>query len=738
MYTPNPYLRFASPHVVQCYEQDARFLDNVHDYIESGLTLGESILVFATPTHADALTLTGHVTSSPRYRMWDAEQMLTQFFSTPRVDSIRFHSVMGELCQQATTRGTGRIRIFSEMMALLWEKGATAAAMQLESLWNQLALRFPLSVVCAYPTHDVSERTVSFMAQLEGQHSGLLAKLEQRTAAWEVEVARRRELERRFHQRDDELTEFFEHAAECLHQVGADGIIMWANKAELTLLGYEPQEYMGRHISAFHVDPETIDDIMKRLTRGESLYNYPARLRCKDGSVKNVLIHSNVRWDEGTVSYTRCFTRDITELKTAEAELDRRVAERTRDLLDSQQKLRTLAAELSLAEGRVRKTLAGELHDYLAQLLVVARLKLAHITREGSGDGRLLPLIADADKVINEAITYTRSLMAELNPPILEFGLVMGLKWLVDKFKVHNLHVVLVVPETLNIKISETHTAILFQCTRELLMNVVKHAETNAATIALSYDEKTISLHVSDPGKGLGPTSVPTRRTTELGLTQFGLFSIRERMEALGGRFEMRSAPNKGTQSTLILPLSELGVVASVSPALESPREGSENACGTHKGSRVRVLLVEDHAMVREGLRGILQGYPDLQVIGEAVDGEDALVQTARLAPDVVVMDVNLPKLDGISATRGIKIAHPQTIVIGLSVHQASQVEAAFKEAGGAAYVTKDAAAVSLYEAIQQAVRTVPSADASRIATDLLQKSPLDAEHDPTASGTVQ
>jgi signal transduction histidine kinase len=438
------------------------------------------------------------------------------------------------------------------------------------------------------------------------------------------------------------------------------------------------------------------------------------------------------------VSYTRCFTRDITELKTAEAELDRRVAERTRDLLDSQQKLRTLAAELSLAEGRVRKTLAGELHDYLAQLLVVARLKLAHITREGSGDGRLLPLIADADKVINEAITYTRSLMAELNPPILEFGLVMGLKWLVDKFKVHNLHVGLVVPETLNIKISETHTAILFQCTRELLMNVVKHAETNAATIALSYDEKTISLHVSDPGKGLGPTSVPTRRTTELGLTQFGLFSIRERMEALGGRFEMRSAPNKGTQSTLILPLSELGVVASVSPALESPREGSENACGTHKGSRVRVLLVEDHAMVREGLRGILQGYPDLQVIGEAVDGEDAIVQTARLAPDVVVMDVNLPKLDGISATRGIKSAHPDTIVIGLSVHQASQVEAAFKEAGGAAYVTKDAAAVSLYEAIQQAVRTVPSADASRIATDLLQKFPLDAEHDPTASGTVQ
>ena len=109
--------------------------------------------------------------------------------------------------------------------------------------------------------------------------------------------------------------------------------------------------------------------------------------------------------------------------------------------------------------------------------------------------------------------------------------------------------------------------------------------------------------------------------------------------------------------------------------------------------------------MVREGLRGIFEGYSDFSVVGEAVDGEDAIVQTERLSPDVVVMDVNLPKLDGISTTKRIKAAFPKTIIIGLSVHQASQVEAGFREAGGSAYVTKDAAAVSLYEAIRQAVR---------------------------------
>lgn len=349
-------------------------------------------------------------------------------------------------------------------------------------------MRYPLSLVCTYPTQDASERTRSFMAQWEGEcdQSRLLTALQQKGAAWEVEVARRRELERHLGQRDAELADFFEQAAECLHQVGTEGIIIWANSSEMRMLGYEPHEYIGRHISAFHVDQDVIDDILTRLLRGEQLYNYPARLRCKDGSVRNVLIHSNVRWDEGRMSYTRCFTRDITEQKAIEAELDRRVADRTQELVDAQQKLRTLAADLSLAEGRVRKTLARELHDYLAQLLIVVRMKLAHISREARERDTLLPLIDDVDKVLDEAITYTRSLMAELNLPILEFELETGLKWLADKFKSHHLQVSVVVPDTLNVHLSETHTAFLFQCARELLMNVVKHAKTETAAIILT------------------------------------------------------------------------------------------------------------------------------------------------------------------------------------------------------------------------------------------------------------
>ena len=224
-------------------------------------------------------------------------------------------------------------------------------------------------------------------AQIDGEESAnILVALQHKTTALEAEVARRQGLEEHLRRREAELTDFFKNAVECLHQVGPDGAIIWANKAELTMLGYEDHEYIGHNIAEFHTDQAAIADILRRLLQGETLHNYPTRLRCKDGSVKDVLIDSNVRWDDGAFSYTRCFTRDITDRKRLEAELDRRVEDRTRELVESQRKLRKLAAELSLAEGRVRKTLSAELHDYLAQLLIVTRLKLGQAIHEAKKD----------------------------------------------------------------------------------------------------------------------------------------------------------------------------------------------------------------------------------------------------------------------------------------------------------------------------------------------------------------
>jgi PAS domain S-box-containing protein len=123
----------------------------------------------------------------------------------------------------------------------------------------------------------------------------------------------------------DELTDFFENAPVGLHWVGPDGTVLRVNQAELDLTGYTREEYVGRHISEFHDDPEIIEDILRRLVAHETLHNYEARLRCKDGSIKYVLISSNVRVDNGKFIHTRCFTRDITERRLAQKELEERV-----------------------------------------------------------------------------------------------------------------------------------------------------------------------------------------------------------------------------------------------------------------------------------------------------------------------------------------------------------------------------------------------------------------------------
>ncbi|MRG47916.1 PAS domain S-box protein [Chitinophaga sp. SYP-B3965] len=111
----------------------------------------------------------------------------------------------------------------------------------------------------------------------------------------------------------EELQDYVENAAIGLHWVDANGIIIWANQAELDMLGYEKEEYIGRHISEFHVQEDAINDILERLNKNETLQQYEASLRHKNGEVKTVHIHSNVFRVNGAFKHTRCFTIDITD-----------------------------------------------------------------------------------------------------------------------------------------------------------------------------------------------------------------------------------------------------------------------------------------------------------------------------------------------------------------------------------------------------------------------------------------
>jgi PAS domain S-box-containing protein len=147
-----------------------------------------------------------------------------------------------------------------------------------------------------------------------------------------LDITERKRLEAELRTSREELADFFENAAVPMHWVGPDGIILRANQAELDLLGYARDEYVGQHIGQFHAERASIDDILARLSRGETVDKYPAKLCAKDGTIRHVQISSNVQFCDGEFVHTRCVTVDV----TAQGKLDAALREserRFRDLL---------------------------------------------------------------------------------------------------------------------------------------------------------------------------------------------------------------------------------------------------------------------------------------------------------------------------------------------------------------------------------------------------------------------
>ncbi|MEX2494257.1 MAG: PAS domain S-box protein [Nitrospirales bacterium] len=416
---------------------------------------------------------------------------------------------------------------------------------------------------------------------------------------------------------------------------------------------------------------------------------------------------------EGTPSAVCGIATDITARKRAEQaiqelndSLEQRVADRTRDLLMYQENLRGMASELVVTEQRERRRLATELHDYLAQLLVVCRMKLAQATNDAQVPV-LKTKLEEIDIILSDSLTYARTLIAELSPSILyELGLVPALIWLGQQMERHGLQVRMQHPDQA-IQLPEDQAIFVFQAVRELLFNVIKHSGVTEATISLHYHAgMELKVVVQDAGKGFQSSLHPTDYTQP---GRFGLFSIRERTEALGGHFHIESAPGQGTRASLVITpylntqqiLPNREIKESLGPLPHTPP-------GKSMKKDIRILLVDDHAMIREGIRTLLENHVDFSIVGEAKNGEEALEVTNLVHPDVVIMDVNMPKLNGIETTKVLTREHPSIKVIGLSVHEDKQIEMLLLEAGAALYVTKGSVAGQLVEGIRQVMKHSP------------------------------
>jgi PAS domain S-box-containing protein len=576
----------------------------------------------------------------------------------------------------------------------------------------------------------------------DGTVNGLVAVISDVTAYREAQESLQRQLDL-----TDTITT---NSTQALFMIDTQGYCTFMNPPAEAIFGFSFDEMRRRplHEMIHHHHPDgrpyPMADcpIDRALPDNFDVREHEDAFIRKNGAWVPVLVAASPIFKDGRPVSTVIEVRDITERKQADTalreseerlrsfagQLELLVDERTTALVQSQEQLRTLATELNLTEQRERKRLAMELHDHLAQLLVLSKLRLSQAKHMPDLTSKCLALLSEADEVLTQALNYTRTLVAELTPPVLhDFGLPTALRWLGEQMQRRHRLAVAVQGLEEALPLPEDQAVLLFQSVRELLINVSKHSHAAQATVSIEQRRGELCIEVRDEGQGYDPASqaAGAAQATTTDSSKFGLFSIRERMRALGGQFHLESSPGQGTTARLTMPLS--GGAAPTPPAVSAPRSAPRRKAlrvaphGSPGPHGVRVLLVDDHAMVRQGLRSILDSYADIKVVGEAWDGQEAMAACERLRPAVVVMDINMPKKNGIEATAAIKRHAPETIVIGLSVNAGEESRQAMKDAGAALLLTKEAAVEQLYTAIQQAVRESGRSKGKRNQTDQLR-----------------
>jgi PAS domain S-box-containing protein len=456
-------------------------------------------------------------------------------------------------------------------------------------------------------------------------------------------------------------------------RVSKDGYLLFANPGSLPFLN----EY---NINVKDLIPENIREYVNLAIESGKIFETEIRIQDK--------IFQTTFTPNPASEYVNIYAIDITKRKQAEEEivmardrLEERVRTRT-------VQLRSLALELSRTEQRERKRLAGILHDNLQQLLVGAKWSI-QTTLKKNIDKTLQDSLGRTSELLDESIKASKSIVAELSPPVLhQEGLVAALKWL-SRWMAEKHGISIAVNSDIEIEPDRDGICVmLFVSVRELLFNVLKHSGVKKASVFVLYKDNNIEIKVYDQGTGFDATKTSIH-SVEGG---FGLFSIREKIDLLGGKTIIDSSPGIGTSIVISIPASQAvtfnedGRVTAIPPVQYAGKK--KNAAELH-GTKIRVLLVDDHAIMREGLRMMLDPVPDIEIIGEAQDGENALEMARQLRPDMVIMDINMPGMNGIEATKHITSEMPEIKVIGLSMHEEADLASAMMKAGAVDYVHK-------------------------------------------------
>jgi two-component system, NarL family, sensor kinase len=362
-------------------------------------------------------------------------------------------------------------------------------------------------------------------------------------------------------------------------------------------------------------------------------------------------------------------------------------------LKSNEESLRQLSARLLQLQDEERRRIARDLHDVTGQKLAVLSMALSGVLNRPNGS-----LDADSQRALTESLAWSKEVAAEirtlsylLHPPLLdELGLSSAVKWYLAGFTSRTgILMETEIPSEIQ-RLSPDAEVAIFRVLQESLTNVHRYAESTNAVVRMDVTGDEIKLEIQDFGKGVqsSRTSSPNGSVARLGV---GIQGMTERMRQLGGKLEITSSPNKGTLVTATIPLSSSAAIpAQSSTVLVSPLNSTSELVGPVANTlRKRILIADDHEMLRRGVRNTLQTELDLEICGEAVDGQDVVEKVKTLRPDLVILDINMPALNGLVALRQILRLRPQTKVLVFSVHDSDQTVKEVHAAGAHGFISK-------------------------------------------------
>jgi len=477
------------------------------------------------------------------------------------------------------------------------------------------------------------------------------------------------------------LVETIEEGAATLSD---DGTVLYSNKSFAAFFGVALEKFIGTPLQNFLSGNDA--EFLKTLIMGAKLASTRGeiRLQGKNGKPRTVRLTLSPNRELGLEAICAVAT-ELTEIVDANQAL--RITETS---------LRQLSARLLQLQDEERRRIARDLHDITGQKIAVLSMsldRLARLTEQRKPEAK--DSIKESREIVSQIGEEIRTLSYILHPPLLdECGLASAVHWYAEGFqKRSSIKLEVEVDSDLPRLPADAETT-LFRVVQESLTNVHRYSGSSSAKIRISKSSGEVLLEVIDYGHGIksGTARAKLDGPAPLGV---GIPGMRERLHQLGGELSVDFGTS-GTRVAATLPIrkSAEGESDESLSSLSLTIRSAEDA-------RRRILIADDHELMRRGLRGLLESHDEWAVCGEAVEGNEAVRKSTELRPDLVIMDVNLPGLSGIEAAQQIRLEREAAKILFFTVHDSDEIIREIVGVGALGYVAKSRASQDLIEAVR-------------------------------------